>query len=110
MFAKALFQKIKQPTEHNMPQGSVTSEDLNPRIAVHHGIPSTASILAFDPIQHLLALGTLDGRIKVIGGETIEGLLISPEKLPFKNLEDLGIQRISFPVSLCDLSCKTKVF
>lgn len=98
MFAKALFQKIKQPTEHNMPQGSVTSEDLNPRIAVHHGIPSTASILAFDPIQHLLALGTLDGRIKVIGGENIEGLLISPEKLPFKNLEFL--QNQGFLVSI----------
>lgn len=28
-----------------------------------------------------------DGRIKVIGGDGIEGLLISPSQLPYKNLE-----------------------
>lgn len=28
-----------------------------------------------------------DGRIKVIGGDNIEGLLLSPKELPFKNLE-----------------------
>lgn len=28
-----------------------------------------------------------DGRIKVIGGDGIEGLLISPEQLPLKHLE-----------------------
>ncbi|GJZ93248.1 putative transcription factor WD40-like family protein, partial [Tanacetum coccineum] len=60
------------------------------RIAVHYGIPSTASVLAFDPIQRVLAIGTLDGRIKVIGGDNIEGLLISPKQLPFKYLEFLS--------------------
>ncbi|XP_024024143.1 syntaxin-binding protein 5-like [Morus notabilis] len=60
--------------------------DLDLRIAVHYGIPSTSSILAFDPIQRLLAIGTLDGRIKVIGGDGI-GLLISPKQLPFKYIE-----------------------
>lgn len=28
-----------------------------------------------------------DGRIKVIGGDGIEGLLISPKQMPYKNLE-----------------------
>lgn len=28
-----------------------------------------------------------DGRIKVIGGDGVEGLLISPKQLPYKNLE-----------------------
>lgn len=28
-----------------------------------------------------------DGRIKVIGGDGIEGLLISPKQLPYKNIE-----------------------
>ena len=28
-----------------------------------------------------------DGRIKVIGGDNLEGLLVSPKQLPFKNLE-----------------------
>nr|GEV72244.1 syntaxin-binding protein 5-like [Tanacetum cinerariifolium] len=56
-------------------------------IAVHYGIPSTTSVLAFDPIQLVLSIGTLDGRIKVIGGDNIEGLLIPPKKFPFKYLE-----------------------
>lgn len=28
-----------------------------------------------------------DGRIKIIGGDNIEGLLVSPKQLPFKYLE-----------------------
>lgn len=37
----------------------LTAIDLNVRATVHYGIPSTASILAVDPIQRLLAIGTL---------------------------------------------------
>ncbi|KAL6531099.1 hypothetical protein OROHE_014168 [Orobanche hederae] len=77
----------------------MTSSDLAPVVTVHYGIPSTASILAFDPIQHLLALGTLDGRIKVVGGDNIEGLLISPKALPFKSLEFLQNQGFLVSVS-----------
>ncbi|KAA8534063.1 hypothetical protein F0562_031744 [Nyssa sinensis] len=98
MFAK-LFHKATQSPQHDVPQGSVTVTDLDPRVAVHYGIPSTASILAFDPIQRLLAIGTLDGRIKVIGGDNIEGLLISPRPLPFKNLEFLQNQGFLASVS-----------
>ncbi|KZV15171.1 hypothetical protein F511_30217, partial [Dorcoceras hygrometricum] len=39
-------------------KSSLTPEDVGFRINVHYGIPSTASILAFDPIQRLLAVGT----------------------------------------------------
>lgn len=35
------------------------SENLNPRLTVHYGIPATASILACDLIQLLVAVGTL---------------------------------------------------
>ncbi|KAK4403399.1 Syntaxin-binding protein 5 [Sesamum angolense] len=78
---------------------SMASSEFAPRVAVHYGIPSTASILAFDPIQRLLAIGTLDGRIKVVGGDNIEGLLISPKALPFKNLEFLQNQGFLVSVS-----------
>lgn len=44
---------------HDVKQGSLTPADLDPRVTLHYGIPSTASILAFDPIQSLLAIGTL---------------------------------------------------
>ncbi|CAI9259608.1 unnamed protein product [Lactuca saligna] len=94
MFAKKLLQKATKlhnlHHHHQNLRGSLTQEELDFQIAVHYGIPSTASILAFDPIQRLLAIGTLDGRIKVIGGDNIEGLLISPKQLPFKYLEFLS--------------------
>ncbi|KAM1198447.1 hypothetical protein ACFX2H_009798 [Malus domestica] len=92
MFAKRLLQKAINNSQHNLPHGSLTAEDLDLRVAVHYGIPSTASILAFDPIQRLLAIGTLDGRIKVIGGDGIEGLFISPKQLPYKYIEFLQNQ------------------
>ncbi|KAL3536530.1 hypothetical protein ACH5RR_004991 [Cinchona calisaya] len=90
MLAKRLFQKATakhHPPPHSAGGSCLTSEDVDFRINVHYGIPATASILAFDPIQNLLAVGTLDGRIKVIGGDNIEGLLISPKQLPYKYLE-----------------------
>ncbi|KAL1819113.1 hypothetical protein ACET3Z_013982 [Daucus carota] len=94
MFAKRLIQKATQTLHlpHHSPQhnlSSVTAADLDFQVAVHYGIPSTASIMSFDPIQRLLAIGTLDGRIKVIGGDNIEGLLISRKQLPYKYLEFL---------------------
>ncbi|KAK7255998.1 hypothetical protein RIF29_29427 [Crotalaria pallida] len=61
--------------------------ELDPRIVIHYGIPSAASLLAFDPIQRLLAIATLDGKLKVIGGDSIEGLLVSPKQFPYKYLE-----------------------
>ncbi|KAL0402919.1 UNVERIFIED_CONTAM: Syntaxin-binding protein 5-like [Sesamum radiatum] len=104
MFAK-LFNKSPQSqtgTPYSQPDvahESMASSEFAPRVAVHYGIPSTASILAFDPIQRLLAIGTLDGRIKVVGGDNIEGLLISPKALPFKNLEFLQNQGFLVSVS-----------
>ncbi|PIN19877.1 Tomosyn [Handroanthus impetiginosus] len=91
MFAKRLFQKAAHRHQRHE-KGWLTSDDVNLRINVHYGIPSSASILAFDPIQRLLAIGTLDGRIKVIGGDNIEGLLISPKLVPYKYLEFLWNQ------------------
>ncbi|XP_050381302.1 uncharacterized protein LOC126798390 isoform X2 [Argentina anserina] len=96
MFAKRLLQKAVNHHHHHsqnlQQEGSLTSADLDLRVAVHYGIPSTSSLLAFDPIQRLLAIGTLDGRIKVIGGDGIEGLLISPKQLPYKFIEFLQNQ------------------
>ncbi|CAA0811101.1 transducin family protein / WD-40 repeat family protein [Striga hermonthica] len=77
----------------------MTSSELAPVVVVHYGIPSTASILAYDPVQSLLAVGTLDGRIKVVGGDNIEGLLTSLKAVPFKNLEFLRNQGFLVSVS-----------
>ena len=45
--------------QQNAVQGGVTRADLDPRLTLHYGVPSTSSILAFDSIQSLLAIGTL---------------------------------------------------
>ncbi|KAL5058144.1 hypothetical protein RYX36_029748 [Vicia faba] len=94
MFAKKLLHKaVHHHFNHKFQQhGSLQSPELDPRIVIHYGIPSSASLLAFDSVQRLLAIGTLDGRLKVIGGDNIEGLLISSKQLPYKYLEFLQNQ------------------
>lgn len=91
MFAKLLFHKAAHNSQYHG-KSLLSSDEVDFRINVHYGIPSTASILAFDPVQRLLAIGTLDGRIKVIGGDNIEGLLTSSKQLPYKYLEFLQNQ------------------
>ncbi|CAL5194333.1 unnamed protein product [Lathyrus oleraceus] len=67
MFAKKLLHKaVHHHFNHKFQQhGSLQSTELDPRIVIHYGIPSSASLLAFDSIQRLLAIGTLDGRLKM---------------------------------------------
>ncbi|VFQ77470.1 unnamed protein product [Cuscuta campestris] len=90
-----LLQKFSSP-QRSEPQ---ETSKLPAGIAVHYGIPATASIMAFDPIQQLLAIGTSDGRIKVVGGDYIEGLLVSHKPHPFKNLEFLENQGFIVSIS-----------
>ncbi|KAK7276405.1 hypothetical protein RIF29_17544 [Crotalaria pallida] len=87
-------QQHEQRQQQNEVQGS-----FDPRVLLHYGVPSTASILAFDRIQRLLAVGTLDGRIKVLGGDNIEGILFSPKHTSFKNLEFLENQGFLVSIS-----------
>ncbi|ESW13751.1 hypothetical protein PHAVU_008G223200 [Phaseolus vulgaris] len=101
MFSR-LFHKLppeQRPQQQDVGHGSVPSGNFDPRVVFHYGVPSTASILAFDHIQNLLAIGTLDGRIKVFGGDNIEGILISPKQASFKNLEFLENQGFLASVS-----------
>ncbi|MED6192301.1 hypothetical protein PIB30_008823 [Stylosanthes scabra] len=77
------------PPQQEAGKGNSKCADFDPRVLLHFGVPSTASILAFDRVQRLLAVGTLDGRIKVFGGDNIEGILYSSKHTAFKNLEFL---------------------
>ncbi|KAL7586763.1 hypothetical protein Lser_V15G36125 [Lactuca serriola] len=97
MFAKLFHKTPQQPSQQE--DDDPRLKDFEPRVVVHYGIPTTASILAFDPLQQLLAIGTLDGRIKVIGGDNIECLLISPKPVPLKNLEFIQNQGLLVSVS-----------
>jgi len=72
---------------------------MDAQIALHYGVPYTASLLAFDPVQRLLAVGTLDGRIKIFGGDNIEGILISPKSVPYKFLQFIINQGLLVAIS-----------
>ncbi|KHN48571.1 Syntaxin-binding protein 5 [Glycine soja] len=89
----------QRPQQQDVAQESFPSGNFDPRVVLHYGVPSNASILAFDHIQRLLAVGTLDGRMKVFGGDNIEGTLISPKQAFFKNLEFLENQGFLASVS-----------
>ncbi|KAK9811618.1 hypothetical protein WJX72_007037 [[Myrmecia] bisecta] len=46
--------------------------DLFPQFLGHAGFPEATDSLAYEPVQRLLAIGTSDGRVKVIGREGVE--------------------------------------
>ncbi|KAJ6303499.1 hypothetical protein OIU77_017388 [Salix suchowensis] len=101
--AKRLIQKavlLRHHQENNKERSSLTAADLDLQVVVHYGIPSTASLLAFDSIQRLLAIATLDGRIKVLGGDGIEAIFTSPKQLPYKNIEFLQNQGFLISISI----------
>ncbi|KAJ6316081.1 hypothetical protein OIU78_019376 [Salix suchowensis] len=101
--AKRLIQKavlLRHHQENNKERSSLTEADLDLQVVVHYGIPSTASLLAFDSIQRLLAIATLDGRIKVLGGDGIEAIFTSPKQLPYKNIEFLQNQGFLISISI----------
>ncbi|XP_072055150.1 uncharacterized protein [Arachis hypogaea] len=98
-FQKPPPQQSPSHAQQEAGKGISKSADFDPRVVLHFGVPSTASILAFDRVQRLLAVGTLDGRIKVFGGDNIEGILYSSKHTAFKNLEFLDNQGFLASVS-----------
>lgn len=42
-----------------VPEGELTLEQLQLRVVGHEGVPASASILAFEPIQRVLAVASL---------------------------------------------------
>jgi hypothetical protein len=41
-----------------VPAGTLQASDLQPRLAVHSGVPAQAQVLAYEPVQRLLAVGS----------------------------------------------------
>ncbi|KAJ8763993.1 hypothetical protein K2173_004864 [Erythroxylum novogranatense] len=85
MFVKKLVEKASKKTTGNW--DGIKSSDVDPRLAFHYGIPSGAAMLAYDPIQKILAISTKDGRIKLFGKDNTQTLLESPEAVPSKFLQ-----------------------
>lgn len=111
---------VRVPESHVVgPGGGLTSEQLHPRVVGHQGVPATASTLAFEPTQRVLAVASLDGRIKLFGAPGIEALLQSPLQAPCKYLEFMnhGGQLIHvttqndievWDIGKLELACSTK--
>ena len=57
-----------------------SGEDLSvaPRLIGQCGVPSNATVVEYDFYQRLVAVGTRDGRLKIVGADGVEALFISP--------------------------------
>lgn len=56
---------------------ALTAEDFGLELMGHHGVPPGCCRMAFDPVHRLLAVGTVEGTVKVFGTEGVEVLLRS---------------------------------
>uniref|UniRef100_A0ACD5WP56 Uncharacterized protein n=1 Tax=Avena sativa TaxID=4498 RepID=A0ACD5WP56_AVESA len=100
MFGKRLLKALQQGRAGaGGGAGAGDVAQLDAQIALHYGVPYAASVMGFDPVQRLLAVGTLDGRIKIFGGDNIEGVLISPKSMPYKYLQFIQNQGLLVAVS-----------
>ncbi|CAB4287974.1 unnamed protein product [Prunus armeniaca] len=67
--------------------------DIDPRLLFHYGIPSGCNMLAYDPIQKILAVSSKDGRIKLFGKDNTQALLESVNAVPSKFLQIWDIEK-----------------
>ncbi|XP_034683738.1 uncharacterized protein LOC117913008 isoform X1 [Vitis riparia] len=97
MFVKKLVEKASKK-----PGGSLDglkSQDVDPRLVFHYGIPGGSILFAYDSIQKILAIATRDGRIKLFGKDNTQALLESNETVPSKFLQFIENQGILLNVT-----------
>ncbi|PIA46731.1 hypothetical protein AQUCO_01500343v1 [Aquilegia coerulea] len=99
MFVKKLVEKASKKSGVVKKNGIKASE-LNARLVFHNGIPSASISLAYDSIQNILAISTKDGRIKLLGKDNTQALLVSNEPLPSKFMQFLDNHGVLFRVTV----------
>ena len=57
-------EKRGNPLE-GLPNCEITGRDFQVRPICHYGVPDSASCFAFDPLQRVVAIGSMDGMVKV---------------------------------------------
>lgn len=92
MFLTKLVEKASFAKKPGGTSDGLKPEDLDPRLVFHYGIPSGATLLAYDTIQKILAVSTRDGRIKLFGKDGGQAILQSPDISPSKFLQFLENQ------------------
>lgn len=85
---------INSSTAKRIPsiEDPLEDSDLQPHLLMHHGMPATSCVVAYDPVQHMLAIATQDGRIKVFGAAGLENFLQSSKQSPIRFLQFLNNQ------------------
>ncbi|KAJ9540847.1 hypothetical protein OSB04_027353 [Centaurea solstitialis] len=101
MFVKKLVEKASLKKPGGNPD-SLKSDDVNPRPIFHYGLPSGCTLLAHDPIQKILALSTVDGRIKLFGQDNTQAVMESPEAVPSKFLQFIHNQQFLININAKD--------
>ncbi|KAH9621155.1 hypothetical protein KSS87_006342 [Heliosperma pusillum] len=100
MFVNKLVEKATKKTGGY--SESLKPEDVNPHVTFHHGIPSAATTLAYDPAQKILALSTRQGQVKLLGKDNTQALLESDDEQPSKFLQFIPNSGVLFNVTFGD--------
>ncbi|XP_057530674.1 uncharacterized protein LOC130809064 isoform X2 [Amaranthus tricolor] len=100
MFVKKLVDRATKKPGENLE--CLKPEDVNPRLAFHYGLPSSAAMFAYDPVQKILAVSTKNGLIKLFGKDNTQALLQSNDAQPSKFLQFIQNQGILLNVTSKD--------
>ncbi|XP_034223621.1 uncharacterized protein LOC117633893 isoform X2 [Prunus dulcis] len=92
MFVRKLVEKASKKPGGN--SDGLKGSDIDPRLLFHYGIPSGCNMLAYDPVQKILAVSSKDGRIKLFGKDNTQVLLESVNAVPSKFLQFVENQGI----------------
>ncbi|CAL9228137.1 unnamed protein product [Arabidopsis halleri] len=98
MFVKKLVEIAAKKPGGSSTEG-LRANDVEPRVALHYGIPSGSHLFAYDPVQKILAVSTKDGRIKLFGKDQTQALLVSEETSTSRFLEFVQNQGILLTVN-----------
>ncbi|KAK9012346.1 hypothetical protein V6N11_040403 [Hibiscus sabdariffa] len=94
---------VEKASISKKPGGSfdgLKASDVDPHLVFHYGIPLGCCMFAYDSIQKILAISTVDGRIKLFGKDNSQALLESDDTVPSKFLEFVQNQGILINVNL----------
>ncbi|GMI68258.1 DUO1-activated WD40 1, Tomosyn-like [Hibiscus trionum] len=93
---------VEKASISKKPGGSfdgLKASDVDPHLVFHYGIPLGCCMFAYDSIQKILAISTVDGRIKLFGKDNSQALLESDDTVPSKFLEFVQNQGILINVN-----------
>ncbi|KAJ4746628.1 Transducin/WD40 repeat-like superfamily protein [Rhynchospora pubera] len=103
-FVKKLVEKVEKVSisKKQIGGGTINSllpEEVNPVLSFHYGIPTDSSVLAYDPVQQILAIATRNGQIKLFGRDNSQTLLQSLNVAPTIFLQFIHNQGILLNVN-----------